>query len=434
MRRLAKQSRDDVYASSRDYQTISHVAGQCFKASDGITPTLHLHADLSVETNARLIGFGGYFCGSHGTELTVVVSTSQNAARKAFKIGPDWGRVGLALENPDAPYMDVELAWGNGITLCLWGATAGALKLPEAISEANLKELNSTHLAPETFYLPHEGVLDIALTSDDSTAVVITGACDIFLKKCSYCGRQLPIDPERPGALAFHKHNAKRTNHQNECRACKKWRINDGFNPIRTVDQLHESSVITRERALFLRDPERLRALKDRDGAGLKSQVWKRFGRRCFYCGKKLRLGEVQLDHTRPLAYLWPIDEHATCLCADHNNQKKDKFPVDFYTPQQLAELSQIVGLPLKELQRRDINEVELQRILADLSTFAKSWEPRTFNATRRKVLECRPQLDLMDCLRLENPVLADELGGRLADRPPAVGEIGLNQRPITKR
>src|SRR5207244_3589985 len=138
----------------------------------------------------------------------------------------------------------------------------------------------------------------------------------------------------------------KLSKHQNECRACKKWRINDDFNPKRTTDQLHESSVITRERRLFLRDPERLQAIKERSGAGLKSQVWERFGRRCFYCNRSLDLDEVHLDHTRPLAYLWPIDEHATCLCGEHNNQKQDKFPVDFYTDAQLHELADICGLP----------------------------------------------------------------------------------------
>jgi len=40
----------------------------------------------------------------------------------------------------------------------------------------------------------------------------------IELKKCSYCGRYLPIDSKRLGALAFHKHRAKLTDHQNECR------------------------------------------------------------------------------------------------------------------------------------------------------------------------------------------------------------------------
>lgn len=234
----------------------------------------------------------------------------------------------------------------------------------------------------------------------------------------------LPVDMNRLGTLAFHKHNAKRTFHQNECRACKKWRINDSFNPLRTVDQLHESSVITRERKLFLREPQRLQEYKRRTGAGLKSQVWERFGRRCFYCDKSLKLSDVQLDHTRPLAYLWPIDEFATCLCAAHNNQKTDKFPVDFYNRTQLRELSRITGLPYRELVAKAVNQYELDRIWDDIATFALEWEPRTFAATARKVTEMLPEVDLFGRLYDVDPELHDELMASLADRPPGVEDL----------
>ena len=213
------------------------------------------------------------------------------------------------------------------------GGCIGRIELPESVADASLAVLSQIHLLPETFYLDHEGA-DLTPRGAKPSA-----GQTISLKKCSYCTRLLPLDPRRPGALSFHKHNAKRTGHQNECRACKTWRINRHFNPIRTTDQLHESSVITRERQLFLRDPEILQAIKQRTGAGLKSQIWKRFNGQCFNCGKPLTLQQVQLDHTRPLAYLWPIDEHATCLCATCNNAKKERFPVDFYAPAKLRSL-----------------------------------------------------------------------------------------------
>ncbi len=223
------------------------------------------------------------------------------------------------------------------------------------------------------------------------------------------------------GSLSFHKHNAKKTHHQNECRSCKKWKINDSFNPLRTTDQLHESSVITRERKLFLREPQILQAIKDRTGAGLKSQIWEKFGRKCFYCKKSLKLDEVQLDHTRPLAYLWPIDEHATCLCAEHNNLKKEKFPVDFYSRIQLEELSQICGLPVKDLSRKALNQIELKRILQDIATYAMEWEPRTFAATARKIKELQPAVDLFAILKERNPQVYEDIVKQLADRPDPV-------------
>jgi len=224
-------------------------------------------------------------------------------------------------------------------------------------------------------------------------------------------------------ALSFHKHRAKRTNHQNECRSCKGWRINNHFNPIRTVDQLHESSSITRERKLLLREPEILQAIKERDGRGLKSIIWERFGRCCFVCGRELALNEVHLDHTRPLAYLWPIDEHATCLCADHNNEKKEKFPVDFYNEEQLRGLSKITGLSYEELTEKRLNETELQRILDNLAAFALDWEPRTFAATARKIIELRPDIDLYERLKMDDLAIYADLLQRLAERPPAVDD-----------
>jgi hypothetical protein len=261
------------------------------------------------------------------------------------------------------------------------------------------------------------------VAAEDSEQFLLQEGSPIHLKKCSYCDRLLPVDPARLGALAFHKHNAKLTKHQNECRACKKWRINDQFNPIRTKDQLHESSVITRERKLFLREPEVLQRIKDRTGAGLKSKVWERFGRKCFRCDRPVALEDYQLDHTRPLAYLWPIDEHATCLCARCNNEKKEKFPVEFYTLQQLTRLAKITGLALTELQKKQLNEEELARILGDLSAFARDWEPRTFLATARKIKELRPDIDLMQRLGEVDQIEFERLDQELRERPPPVNE-----------
>ena len=184
---------------------------------------------------------------------------------------------------------------------------------------------------------------------------------------------------------------------------------------------MHESSVITRERKLFLRDPEILERIKDRNGAGLKSIVWEKFHRECFRCLRKLALDEVQLDHTRPLAYLYPIDEHATCLCADCNNFKRERFPVDVYTEPELRRLSEITGLPYTELVRKEVNQPELDRILENIVEFAQAWDSRMFNATARKVKELLPDVDLFQALRAADEAVFNEVVANLAERPEAV-------------
>ena len=78
----------------------------------------------------------------------------------------------------------------------------------------------------------------------------------------------------------------------------------------------------------------------------------------------------MNLDHTMPLAYLYRLDETATCLCASHNSQKSDHFPVDYYTEDELLELSKITGLSLEKLHSREINNQVLQLLVDNVVWF----------------------------------------------------------------
>ena len=423
MRRLASQSRDDTYNSQRDYQHLEDARSLRFVPSGPAPVVLCLTRPLNDEGGPYAAG--GFLRSAAALELQASLGSDSGATVTEVSIGTAWQRFGIVLPAELADELRLRFDWQGGQWIDVWGLTAGPLRLARGVAgdDPYSRELAQTHLVPETFYFDHDAALDLAI-SPDSTPFHTRQGSSIARKKCSYCGRQLPLDPERPGALSFHKHNAKRTKHQNECRACKKWRINDTFNPVRTPDQLHESSLITRERKIFLREPEILQRIKLRTGAGLKAQVWERFGQRCFYCAKPLTLEEVQLDHTRPLAYLWPIDEHATCLCAEHNNAKSDKFPVDFYTESQLKDLSTLCGLSLSELRKRSVNPVELRRILADLSSFAQQWDSRHFAATARKISEIEPDVDLFETLAIEDPTLYASIKARLDDRPTPVPDF----------
>lgn len=425
MRRLAKQSRKDTYKSNRDYQTLHDRRGQRFVPVER-SPFRIVFEAMIEHDSIGLVCWGGYALARSPITLTATLVIQGRAHPCQIKIDRGWRRMGaIVTGESQAGKVKLSFEWNRGTTpIDIWGLRVGRPEIPADNADKNdLTVLKQTHLIPETFYLAHETALNVDIAADESKPFRIQEGSPIKVKKCSYCGRLLPVDPARLGALAFHKHNAKLTKHQNECRACKKWRINDSFNPLRTTDQLHESSVITRERKLFLREPEILQEIKDRTGAGLKSKVWNRFGRRCFRCGTSVALNDYQLDHTRPLAYLWPIDEFATCLCAQCNNEKKEKFPVDFYTPQQLKRLSEITGLPLVELKKKHLNERELNRILDDLPTFARDWEPRTFLATTRKIKELRSDIDLLTSLKAINLKEFQRMVQELSERPPPLDE-----------
>lgn len=424
MRRLAKQRREDDYASRRDYQTIQEETSLRIAASDGELSLIQLTKALK-SNKSGLGGFGGYIRTNVSAEINVDVSVGRAKLQtETFTLGNVWSRVGMAFPLKDNAECIIRLSLTRPVTyIDVWGLDAGAFTHPKLKQSATLTvaDINFSHLLPETLYLAHADALALEIDVKASSPFERNDGSLIHLKKCSYCGRMLPIDPKRPGRLAFHKHNAKISGHQNECRACKKWRINDSFNPLRTVDQLNESSLITRERRLLLREPTILQRIKEREGRGLKSIIWEKFGKKCFHCGKPLQLDEVELDHTRPLAYLWPIDEHATCLCAEDNNFKKDKFPVDFYSPAQRRRLAKITGLSLREVETRSVCRPELKRILDDLVGFATNWDPRVFNAIARKIREIHPDIDLFERLAEVDIKAYKKLVKDLANRPAPV-------------
>jgi hypothetical protein len=78
----------------------------------------------------------------------------------------------------------------------------------------------------------------------------------------------------------------------------------------------------------------------------------------------------MDLDHTRPLALLWPLDGTATALCGDCNSEKRDRSPVDFYTPEELDDLSKITGIAVKELRNPTPNMAAIHLLQARLDWF----------------------------------------------------------------
>lgn len=233
----------------------------------------------------------------------------------------------------------------------------------------------------------------------------------VVLKSCNRCGRYLPIDIKNEvNTLAFSLHCKKKApckhstfssyeiknnnqdakvhlikyiednkiksyyGHQLECKACKKFFVNAPLNPQRTPQQYKEDGL--RRRAIEVLVNTLLEKnivhfeFEKKTKEQFSQHIWKKFDERCFKCGKKIKFDEMHLDHTMPLAYLYRLDETATCLCASHNSQKRDSFPIDFYTTDELIRLSEITGLDIDKLKCKGINQNVLDLLVKNIIWF----------------------------------------------------------------
>lgn len=448
MRRLATQNRGGAVSSNRDYQTILSL-GKPLR----ITPIRNREA-ASITVRFDCIGdigdsmcFGAYLSASVDSVIEVVIRDSNREDQTvtiSLESQRHWTRTGFVwLQSKKTSYFELILRWDKKSIVDIWGMQVSKLNLPNFAMNFVLSDpdgvmyLNNKHLAPEAFYLKHDAPITGSSSIRYANATQSQSPKANIGKKCSQCQRALPVDPrladlrtksktkERSPAsmvLAFHGHKSKKTGYQNECRACKKFEINEHFNELRTADQLNESSVLTRERKLLLKDNAILETFKDRSNKrGLRYHVWTKFSKSCFKCKRSVKLNGFELDHTRPLVYLWPLDEFATCLCPECNNQKKDSFPVDFYSPRQLSELSQVCGLSVDKLKTRSVNLVELGRIRSDLATFAANWSPRLFASIATRVKELHPSIDLFRELESAHPDAYLKIRATLDLRPSSI-------------
>ncbi|WP_213181330.1 HNH endonuclease [Enterococcus lactis] len=271
------------------------------------------------------------------------------------------------------------------------------------------KQKTNIHI-PQIYYLSTEEKIDNFLFGTKGISENSEVGDPIVLKGCNRCARYLPINiTNEETTLAFSNHckskaPCKHTSfslyridniedisnksidylkdfivddkyirsyygHQLECTACKKYYVNYALNPLRNPQQFKEDGL--RRRALevlvttLLNKKSIHHEFEYRTKKEFTEFIWNRFNKRCFYCQKKISLKEMHLDHTMPLAYLYNLDEHATCLCAEHNSRKSDKFPKDFYSEEQLIELSKITGLNLSIL-KSDSPNMEVVNLLID--------------------------------------------------------------------
>lgn len=364
--------------------------------------------------NIGLAAMGGYFISDVATDITFEISNEADEllSRVSYKMQPGnngkfYEKLGLDYkieidkESPNSSYsFSFTFKSETPSELHYIWLTYGFIDAPYFIEGKDFHEhyFNSkrTICFPEQFYF--------------STYNEINGSLDgqpLVLKSCNRCQRFLPINHfnERnqlsfsnhcgPGKApckhsGFSKYEILETDlsdvdledfianntvltkignfiiahygHQLECKACKKFFVNAALNHLRTTTQHKEDALRRRAFEKLLGDLTgddwiyhkfRLSTKKEFDVS-----IWEKFGKKCFNCNKSLSSVRMQhLDHTMPLASLYPLDETATCLCDECNSRKSDLFPVDFYSPEKLNNLSQITGLSVEVLNSRSSNQ-----------------------------------------------------------------------------
>jgi DNA-directed RNA polymerase subunit RPC12/RpoP len=156
-----------------------------------------------------------------------------------------------------------------------------------------------------------------------------------YWKQCNVCTRILPFS-------AFSKHSGwGPLERQMECRSCKGV-INAILNPKRTKEQMLESSVRRRIADIFLDGENETIDIKE---------LFDRFDNKCFKTKIPLNINDRTswaVDHILPSKFLYPLTkENAALLSKEANANKRDKWPGEFYTNNELIVLAKITGANL---------------------------------------------------------------------------------------
>ena len=198
-------------------------------------------------------------------------------------------------------------------------------------------------------------------------------------KYCRVCEQLQPLEN-------FHRHRGFPTGRQLECKTCKNRKINPHGNPLRTKDQHREAA--DRRRLYVSVSGEQKQKLNE-------AEVYERFSRRCFNCGKPLKAGEGAIDHTLPAMYLWPCSTGPTLLCKECNGNKAERWPSEFYRHDdapdraKLQRLSVFTGIPYDVLAGEPhFNPVAVETLKSGIDEFLVRWirYPDEIRKIRRRI------------------------------------------------
>jgi len=220
---------------------------------------------------------------------------------------------------------------------------------------------------------------------------ILTEGPESYWKQCNTCGRTLQFS-------AFSRHAGwGPLERQMECRSCKGV-INARLNPLRTKEQLHESSIKRRIADMLLEGENEKIPFND---------LFKRFNSRCFKTGKPLDIKDRKswaIDHILPSKHLYPLTvQNAALLSKDANDNKSEKWPSEFYTNSELIKLAKITGANLSLLSRKTPIINPNINVNACVARFLKVRERSNLSKRLKELRDLLMSYDLIDKLSEKN-------------------------------
>jgi hypothetical protein len=366
--------------------------------------SLEIKFRLPQTPEGTLLGFGGWYRATKGFLVEIVGFDALHVL--TAPADPDWSKFGSQWYSDGREVQPITFRVTATLPgyVAFYSIEAGIVShqyFDQARTDPRDLMKNKHQIAPEGNFYSREVHAQVSepVLHGEGRQLQMTG--EVYLKSCNRCARFLPINVGNERlALSFSNHctapNRVPCTHplfsrlrniendeilqlvygfQLECRFCKKFEVNAALNPQRTAGQMKEDA--TRRRAIELLLTElyggspSLLYRERTGGQELPNDVWERFNRRCFKCGTPLaEPRDMHLDHTRPLALLWPLDETATALCETHNSEKRDRPPVEFYDPDELKRLAAITSISPKELSDPGPNRDAIERLKRRLDWF----------------------------------------------------------------
>lgn len=352
-------------------------------------------SDVSI---GEFLAYGGWYNASNDVNIKVDGGPDKKVITPPDS--PNWSKVGSMwiADSGDDVTVTVTITAIHQCEVALYEFACGIVKhkhLDWAKKKKPVLLSNMYEFSPEANFITTPGTVHIDCPESLGTTKTL------YLKSCNRCARFLPINTDNERYhLSFSNHCVAKhripcshggfgklkniltgeiihlkNGYQLECRFCKKYEVNAAHNPQRTAAQMKEDGARRRAIELLLTElydgSSQLQFRLLHNNKELTNQIWEKFKGHCFNCEIKIKdIKSMHLDHTRPLALLWPLDETATCLCNSCNSQKRDRPPGEFYSEEKLEALSKITKIPLSELIDPTPNLEAVELLLKKLEWF----------------------------------------------------------------